>query len=200
MAKKKNPQLELERRNQIMLTSLKLMIEESHQSMTLEKVAKQTGLSKGLISYYFKNKDTLILETMHFFLNMHKQRLMAIVYQEAPVKIRVKNLIEAALPSTQDIEQMMRFHSEILSFAKSNPKAEKAIRQFYMEFRKICEEIIKVGTKEGYVKNKNTEWAAIFIHALFDGLGFQISLDPKLDVSKLRKQVFQLLDQLLTHK
>jgi AcrR family transcriptional regulator len=45
--------------------------------VTLQKVAEGAGVSKGVVNYYFENKDNLILESFRFFLDVYNKRIEA---------------------------------------------------------------------------------------------------------------------------
>jgi len=55
-----------EKRELLLSQSLSTMAEYGHNSITLDLIAEKVGVSKGTLSYYFKNKENLLLEAMQF--------------------------------------------------------------------------------------------------------------------------------------
>lgn len=195
MAKKKDPALEAERKHQIMLAAYQLLVEGSVQALTLDRVARASGISKGLVSYYFKGKERLVTETMHFILMEQKRRLLALAHQDKPVQGRVRELIAAALPSRGEVSDITSFLMETWSFAKNNPRTGRVVRGNYAEFRALCEELIALGIAAGYFKNINPKMFSLMIYSLFDGLALQITLDPSLNVVSIQEALFDFIER-----
>ncbi len=47
----------------------------SVEGLTFESVAKKAGVSKGVVSYYFKGKEDLILQSFRAFLDHYNQKV-----------------------------------------------------------------------------------------------------------------------------
>ncbi len=198
MAKSKDPALEKRRKAHIIETVHRLLVEGSHRTLTLDAVARHAGVSKGMVTYYFKTKDRLVAETIDCFLDRQSQMLQAIVRAPGPARARLERLIEAALPSGEELERQIHFQSEVWSFAKEVPAAREAIRASYLRFRQACKAMLAVGIEEGYVTAPDAEWIYLVLHALVDGLSVQIALDPSLDAAEVRGRVLDLMDDLLS--
>jgi len=59
------------RRKQVIDGVLKCVAAEGLDRVTLDKAAKIAGVSKGVVSYYFKNKNNLLLQSFNAFLNSY---------------------------------------------------------------------------------------------------------------------------------
>ena len=198
MARTKDPQLEQRRRAQIMDTVYRLLVEGSHRSLTLARVAEETGVSKGMVTYYFHTKDELITRTIQRFLDTHVALLQAAVRTEGTAEQRLRNLIEVSLSSRELLEMKLRFQTEVWSFAKEVPQAYDAIRGSYVRFREECHTMLDVGIAEGYVTVPDADWIYLLLHALFDGIAVQLVMDPSLDLAETRERVLRLVDGILT--
>src|SRR3989338_9941035 len=129
MTKKKDPLLEMQRKNQIIFSTYKFLIENSVADLTLDRIAASCKISKGLISYYFKNKDNLVLETMTFMLVQERQKLLSLAHQDQPVKNRVKSLIQAVISSREEVENRTHFLMEIGSFTKKSQARQRVLQE-----------------------------------------------------------------------
>lgn len=198
MAKTKDPELERRRKAQILETACRLLESDSHRALTLERVAREAGVSKGMVTYYFRNKDQLISEAIELWLERQHQALEAIVRSDAPLAERVKLLIQTALPSRSQLEREIQLQAEVWSFAKQAPQAREAIQQSYLGFRRACERMLEVGVAEGYVTAPDARWLYLLLHALIDGVAVQLVVDESLDIAEVRQRVFLLVDSLLT--
>ena len=58
------------------------------------------------------------------------------------------------------------------------------------------------GRKTGYVRSKAEDdpWTYLMIHALMDGLTFQLALDPELDADETRTRAMAVIDGLFVNK
>ena len=198
MPRAKDPKLEEQRRVHIMTTVYLCLAQDSHRSLTLDGVAKLAGVSKGMVTYYFKSKDRLIVSAIQHFLATHLERLLSIVREDRPVRERLERLLEAALPSREEVQLELSFQTEVWSYAKAQPDALEAIHGAYLSFREACSEMVLVGVEEGYVSAKEGNWVYLLLHALIDGISFQVVLDPTLDLDEVRGRILRLIDVLVT--
>lgn len=197
MARPKDPENEEKRREQIAEATIRLLTRGSYDRMTLSAVAREAGVSKGLLSYYFTGKDDLILEAMRLYHRTQAALILALVQSEQPVEAKLRLLVEAAFPSRQSVLDEVRFQVELFSFAKSRPEAWEQIAGAYRTFRSACQSVLDVGVKEGVVAAEDAEWLYLFIHALVDGLTFQIGVDPDLDLTALKAQALRVIRRLV---
>jgi len=198
MVKTKNPELEQQRKALIIDTVQRLLATGSHRQLTLERVAQEAGVSKGMVTYYFASKDRLILQAIDHFLDRQGQRLLAAAQPGQPIRETLQALMAVALPDRETLERDLRFQAEVLSFAKEVPEADEAVRRSYVAFRQACEVLVEVGREQGYVTTPDARWAYVMLHALLDGLSMQMAMDPTLDVEEVRAQALAVFDQLLT--
>ena len=194
MANKKNPQLEEHRKIQIIVAVFKLLGQDSYRNMSLEKVARESGISKGLVSYYFKGKEALILETMRFVDSNIMSQLLGIAMEDAPASVRVEKFIDTLFPSREDVEQWLRFHAEVWSFAKSSPSHLKQVRLFYEDIRKICLRMSQKAKEEGFLKNKDPKKFDHLINALIEGYFLQVFFWPTLSIEEVKEQINEVIE------
>lgn len=165
--------------------------------LTFDRVARAAGVSKGLVTYYFPSKDELLIATIRHYHEQQHQMLSALVLIDAPAEALLPRLVEAAFLSRESVEAELRFQVEVWSFAKDRPDALEAVAESYRAFRSACEALLHRGVEEGYVTAIDRDWAYLFMHALVDGLSFQLALDPDLDVGELQRRTTLLFERLL---
>jgi TetR/AcrR family fatty acid metabolism transcriptional regulator len=198
MPRIKDPKLEQKRREQIMATVYLCLAAGSHRAMTLERVAQLAGVSKGMVNYYFKTKNQLIVSTIEHFLQQHTEQLLSIVHMDLPIRDRLERLIEEALPSRDHVDSVLRFQTEVWSYGKEHPEAFEAIQASYVRFRQAAQTMVDVGVAEGYVQATEGKWIYLLLHGLIDGMSFQIVMDPSLDLVEVRARILKLIDDVIT--
>ncbi len=187
MARPKNPELEEQRRQQVAAAAFGLLAKHSHDSVTLDDVAREAGISKGLVAYYFKTKDAMFLEAIDRYHALQRQMLhFALQMPSESKRARAELLFDCGFPSRESVEQEVRFQSEVWSFAKSRSDVWEKIGTAYRNFRRECADLLG---SQGETVDPMTY---LMIHALVDGLSFQVALDPTIDLARLREQFVDL--------
>ena len=198
MARPRDPALEAVRRGQLLDTTIEMLAEAPFHAMTQDKVAKRAGVSKGLLTYYFPTKDALIVAAIERYHAQQRELLFALAGQEGmSAQHKLRTLIAAAFPSAELVEREVRFQSEVWSFAKDRPEARAAVVSSYRAFREACGTILDAGAEEGLVTVEDREAAYLMIHALIDGLSFQLAVQPELDVERLRARLEAVITMLV---
>lgn len=197
MARSKDPALEKARREAITDAAIGLLEESSWRSMTLSQVAKKAGVSKGVVTYWYTNKDALLLEAVQRFHGRYEERLLHLAEGEGSVRSRLEALLEALLPGQEELARELHFHVEILSYAKEHETVRASIKDAYEQFQRVCEALLAVGVEEGYVTTPDVEHLAFFVHALIDGLSMRMAYASELDIVALRARLLGLLERWL---
>ncbi|MDF2988199.1 MAG: hypothetical protein K0R50_3709 [Eubacterium sp.] len=100
------PKLGMEpfRRAEAINAALECICEVGIEKFTLDMVAEKTGSSKGIVSYYFKSKKQLILESFKAFLLSYKLKITGSVDKDTTPLQMLKAIVETSLPrlDTQD--------------------------------------------------------------------------------------------------
>lgn len=89
----RNPAQREEQRQEILLAAAKTFARKGYESATMDDIAKEMGVSKGILYYQFKSKQDLIVATRIEASGKAADRLAAICAQDLPVRDRM----EAAL-------------------------------------------------------------------------------------------------------
>ncbi|MCB9594028.1 MAG: TetR/AcrR family transcriptional regulator [Sandaracinaceae bacterium] len=187
MARTRDPKLEARRRRDLLDVTIGLLGEGAFHAVTQEKVAQAAGVSKGVVTYYFPTKHDLLVSAIRRYHEQVRDGLAAIVANASlSTHDKLRLLIHAAFPSAESVEREVRFQSEVWSYAKDQPEAREAVVESYRDFRDACATLLDAGADEGLVKTKDREGTYRMIHALIDGLSFQLAVQPDLDLPELR--------------
>lgn len=68
-----DPRLVEERRGQIVRAAVKLFSEEGYYTTTIQQIAREAGVSTGLIYQYFRDKDDILFLTLKLVLDTYEQ-------------------------------------------------------------------------------------------------------------------------------
>ena len=188
MARPKDPAVEKARREQVLDATITLLERGSWHATSLAAVAAEAGVSKGVVTYWFPEKDALIVAAMERYHERTSARLLAVATSGGTVEDRFTRLIEAAFPSVDAVVAEVAFQAEVMSFAKTSPVARAQITQAYQLFRAASNGLIAMGRAEGFV-TASLPGTADLVHALVDGASLMVAADPTIDLPRLRASV-----------
>jgi AcrR family transcriptional regulator len=91
-SKEDNELLKEQRKEQILDVSLRLFANLGYESTSISRIAKEAGISKGLLYNYFESKEAL-LKSLVSNLNSMEENFMDFVFDEDPRKMLEKIFI-----------------------------------------------------------------------------------------------------------
>lgn len=149
---------------------------------TFEHVAREAGVSRGLLHYYFGTKERLLVEVVRRDTELRVDRLDA---RLAPAK-SVDDVIDALVASLTDmIENEPGFFLllyELFSAGRRNPDIQREVGQLFEKTRSHVADVLKSKDEEGVVSLRfAAEDVVSYLFALGDGFALQALSDPSRD-------------------
>lgn len=168
------------RQQQLIDATIKCISRKGLGSMTLADVAREAGLSQGIVNLHFNSKDNLLNETLLYLAHDYDAQFMRALQaegQDAAGKLLALMDMDLS-PSICDRRKLavwFAFWGEV----KAVPKYQKICAAFddrYDEImRRLCEEIIREGKYAGLDAAVITE----ALSSLTDGLWLSCLVNPK---------------------
>ncbi len=151
---------------------------------TFEHVAREAGVSRGLLHYYFGTKERLLVEVVRRDTELRVDRLDE---RLAGAK-SVDDVLEALVASLTDmIENEPGFFLllfELFSAGRRNPDIEKEVGQLFEKTRSHVAEVLRNKEAEGVLSLRfAAEDVVSYLFALGDGFALQVLSDPSRDSS-----------------
>lgn len=146
--------------------TLECICEYGIDGVTLDLVATKAGFSKGIVSYYFKNKRAMILESLTAFLKSYKQKIKDSVRVDmSPLKM-LQTILEVSLPALNEKSQqpinvlalnphdninlpeqkISKIFIQIISKASTDNELKKILRDVYTD------DVKEIASLMGYIK------------------------------------------------
>lgn len=111
------PLMELSVRNQILAASRKVFLSDGFVGARMQTIADEAGISKALLHYHFKNKESLYQEVIQFALAQLQPILDSFLTSQISPKIQITSCV-------QDIWDLHQKQPELIQFiileAKNN--------------------------------------------------------------------------------
>jgi AcrR family transcriptional regulator len=151
---------------------------------TFEHVAREAGVSRGLLHYYFGTKERLLVEVVRRDTELRVERLDA---RLAPAKTG-DDVIDALVSSlTEVIENEPGFFLllyELFSAGRRNPDIQREVGQLFERTRSHVAEVLRSKDEEGVVSLRfSAEDVVSYLFALGDGFALQALSDPSRDTT-----------------
>ena len=154
-------------------TTYRLIGEKGVRRLSLQEVADAAGVSKGLIFYYFKTKENLILATMRWVLSRTADRIREAVGRAQTAEGRVVAMIDEIFA---DPDANRRFYVSYLDLVDQALRSDDFSR-LSATFRSIVNAsyagVISEGLSQGAFLVHDVEEAAAAMRAIVDGLFLQ---------------------------
>jgi AcrR family transcriptional regulator len=150
---------------------------------TFEQVAREAGVSRGLLHYYFGTKERLLVEVVRRDAEIRVARL-----DEALAGAQNVDDVLAALVSslTDMIENEPAFFLllyELFSAGRRNPEIQHEVGQLFERTRSHVAEVLAAKQSEGVLSLRYDAKAIVsYLFALGDGFALQALSDPDQDI------------------
>ena len=169
------PNVEVERRNQILRATSTVIAVKGIRALRISDVADETGVSPGIIHYYFDNKDALIKNAFERNFERSLERRSAILHSQAPAKDKLLDLIDAYLPGDEETIEAWHVWAELWVEGLHDPELQKLNEQAYGQWRQIVASILTQGQQEGSIRvQSDPTMLANILASSLDGLALQV--------------------------
>lgn len=178
------PKLGMEkiRRKQVIDSVLKCVAREGVEKVTLEKTASNAGISKGVVAYYFKNKENLLFQSFKSFLlsylefddddyndGISAKEMLFLVGKSVLGLIPPKGEL-----SQSDIKIILM---QIYSRLSLSSEYKEMVRTVYDQYLDGMEKILNFGNMNKEFAVEDTRNVAVQLMAMLDGLIIYSILD-----------------------
>ena len=151
---------------------------------TFEHVAREAGVSRGLLHYYFGTKERLLVEVVRRDAEIRVARL------DEPLEKAetVDDVIDVLLASLNDlIENEPAFFLllyELFSAGRRNPDIQHEVGQLFERTRSHVADVLRSKEREGVLKLRHdAEEIVSFLFAIADGFALQALSDTERDIN-----------------
>ena len=168
----------------ILDTMQKLISEKSSQAISVSDIAREAGIGKGSIYYYFKSKEEIleaVIERTYSKAIEESERLLKVSHLDALTKMEI--IFRACRDSSSEL--LLQESSTFLEMQQSALVHQQYIRIIIKKLRPILADIIRQGNQEGtmYCESPDevAEIALLILTIKFDN---QLSLQPPEQIHK----------------
>ncbi|MCZ8518285.1 MULTISPECIES: TetR/AcrR family transcriptional regulator [Paenibacillus] len=184
--------MEPRRRAEVINAALTCISLHGIDGMTLDKVAEYAGCSKGVVTYYYKNKDHLTVEALKSFMAYYGQRIESELDATMTAPEMLDVTLRHILPPSRDdsgkkinvspldgvqnmfipYEDQGRLFLQFFSRAALDRNLQEVISESYRADLQGIAKIFDYGNRMGQLSVEDAHSAAYGLLAMVVGLGF----------------------------
>ena len=148
---------------------------------TFDVVAREAGVSRGLLHYYFGSKERLLVEVVRRDCDARIAALEERLEAAASVEEIVDVLVQSLQAFVAD-EAPQAVLYEMISASRDSEEISTELAELYRRWREHLADALRAKQEQGIVKlEADAESTASLLFALGDGLGLQLMSDHEWD-------------------
>src|SRR5262245_24492644 len=149
---------------------------------TFEHVAREAGVSRGLLHYYFGTKEALLVEVVRRDTEHRIARLDEPLANAKSADELLGVLVADLEDSIQNEPGFWVLIFDLFTAGRRNPDIQREVGELFKKTREHVAEILTVKVKEGAISPKyDTDALVALLFALADGIALQLLSDPERD-------------------
>ena len=151
---------------------------------TFEHVAREAGVSRGLLHYYFGTKERLLVEVVRRDAELRVARLDEMLAKAETVDAVLDGLVSSLTDMIENDPGFFLLLYELFSAGRRNPDIQREVGQLFERTRSHVAAVLEAKEAEGVLKLRFPAVDVVsYLFALGDGFALQTLSDPERDNS-----------------
>jgi TetR/AcrR family transcriptional regulator, fatty acid metabolism regulator protein len=168
---------------QMVRAAYQLMSERGVARVSLEEVAAASGVSKGLVLYYFKTRENLILRMMEWVLGQVASRIRAAVAKAPTPRDKVRAMVDVIFAGSRTNRRFYLTYLELVQHAARFERFGRLSAAFREQENGLYEEVVRSGVEAGAFQAADVAATATVLRAILEGLFVQWLQEPDPEAS-----------------
>src|SRR5438552_4039775 len=166
------------RRTAIVRATIRCLARDGYTGLTMKKVAREAGVSQGILHYYFADKRAILvaaLETVTADLDRRVAAAQARGGQDA--KTRLQALVAACLRLAVEERAFWIVFVEFWGEMMHDRRLREINAALYERMRRLIGAVVVQGVRAGTFRPTDGRRAAAVVLGLVDGVSLQLAFD-----------------------
>jgi AcrR family transcriptional regulator len=160
--------------NEILKNSLKVLAKNGYENTTIANIAAESGVSRGILHYYFSDKEDLVSKVLAYSSENIIQATIKGIRGKTAEEIAA-NIIKDSIQSFKENPEFYAFLFEMWCASRRSNKIKDELiicsDKVTKSIKKVLDESMQNGISE--INMKNTEEMSKVLLALFNGIAFE---------------------------
>ncbi len=184
-----------ERRQEIITAATRVFAKRGFGDARMDDIVKESGLSKGLLYWYFKNKDAVIEAVLRKLFSPMVKKVVALPSQPGSAEDRLRSLGVESVAEFYEMGKSLPITIELYALALRNKLFRKIFAGFLTEYVDAISEIIEQGVSAGEFGPTDSRTAAVSMGAIIEGTLLLWLFDSK--TVQLEEQIRSAMDLMI---
>jgi len=150
---------------------------------TFEHVAREAGVSRGLLHYYFGTKERLLVEVVRRDSEIRVARLDGPLAEAQSVDDVLEVLVSSLTDLIDNEPAFFLLLYELFSAGRRNPEIQREVGQLFDTTRSHVAEVLEAKQREGVLKLRyDAEAIVAYLFAAADGFALQALSEPSREI------------------
>jgi len=169
--------LAVERKSQIINATIECIARYGYNNFSMQDVARIADVSKGIIHYYFLNKEDLMMAVLDRVAGDIEGLLNDINERTQDPVERLKLLVRICFGVVREKREYYCINMDFWTQINQKEKVRQAVARHYTKFRTATASVVQVGIDSGRFKKVDAAHAASMLIAVVDGISLQWLFD-----------------------
>ena len=166
---------------QILTAVRNLLARNGYVGTTISLVAQEAGVSRGLLHYYFKNKEEMLARVLEANMTASLILVRAIFTQSDSAQALATGLTQALRRTLQDDPVFFHLFFEGWAIARQSDIVDQRLKSLYGKFRMAIAEGLQAAKTKGIIHPTiPLPDLAALLTGIIDGLGLQAVTEDEL--------------------
>jgi AcrR family transcriptional regulator len=151
---------------------------------TFEHVAREAGVSRGLLHYYFGTKERLLIEVVRRDSDLRIERLDEMLGEATTADAVLDVLVKSLTDLIDNDPGFFLLLYELFSAGRRKPEIQHEVGQLFEATRSHVAKVLRVKEDEGILSLRfDAEAVVAYLLAVADGFALQALSDPSRDIT-----------------
>lgn len=168
-----------ERKDQIVRATVDCISRHGYHNFSMQDVARTAGVSKGIIHYYFLNKDELMMSVLDKVAGDIEQVLQSDMASiEDPVQ-KIEIFVNVCFDVVRSTREYYQVNMDFWTQINQKEEVRAVIARHYAKFRETAAAVVRQGVSSGKFRPVDPVQYGSYVIAVIDGLSLQWLFDEK---------------------
>lgn len=163
------PDVSEERRAQIVDAAMKVFARLGFKGSRMDDIVKESGLSKGLLYWYFKSKDAIIVAVIERLFAPEIDHVSKIAASDGTVSGKLRAVAHDAVRDIRTMNRLLPITIEYYSYAFRNKAVKKVLLEAGEQYYAIIQSILEEGIASGELRKVDARKTALSFGAMLEG-------------------------------
>jgi len=170
-----------EKSRRILAAVRSILAQKGYAGTTINLVAKEAGVSRGLLHYYFKNKEEMLAKVIQDNMQLNVRLVSDLLENCNSAADFAEQLVGALRHVLQQDPDFFHLFFEGWAVARQSAVVSQTLDELYGQFRRAMSEGLETAQNNGKIKPRlPIASTAVYLTGLIDGLGLQMITEPDL--------------------